>query len=246
MARKERAGKTVYLYEPLYNKLTPTTYKEIAGWLGVEPSTVKSYAAKRLYHHKLEAYILNAKPNVTAKRDMNTKLKVKGEVWKKTSIHGLKVSNLGRFKGTNIYGNEYFVLSNMVNGSMYIIYKGKTMNARTFVYKAFVGTIKEGNQVFVKNEPKHNIGADNLMQMTFDEYVSRMNRKKRCKPVVFLDENGELIDEYKSTVQAAEETLYDRKMISKVCKGELKVPYTVGYANAFMWADEYYEKEGIC
>ncbi|UXU72922.1 hypothetical protein MUA23_05450 [Mammaliicoccus sciuri] len=241
-----RKKKTVYIYEPLYNKLTPTTYKEIAGWLGISHRSVKDYGVKKLYHHKIRAYILNEKPNVTAKREMNFKLKVKDEIWKKTNIHGLKVSNFGRFKAINIYGNEYFILPNMVKGSVYIIYKGETMSARNIVYKAFVGPIKEGNQVFVKNEPKHNIGADNLMQMTFDEYVARMNRKKRCKPVVFLDENGQLIDEYKSTVQAAEETLYDRKMISKVCKGELKVPYTVGYANAFMWADEYYEKEGIC
>lgn len=246
MARKERAGKTVYLYEPLYNKLTPTTYKEIAGWLGAEPSTVKSYGAKGLYHHKLDAYILNEKPGVAKRRRINEKFNAKGEIWKISSIHGLKVSNYGRFIGTDSYGNEHFILPHMVNSSTYIVFKNKTRNARNIVYTTFVGKIKEGNQVFIKNEPKNNIGADNLMQMTINEYTTLLNRTNKCKAVVYLNEKGELIDEFKSTVQAAEYTLYDRMAISRVCRGEIKVPYSIGYANAFMWADEYYEKEGIC
>src|SRR5699024_7938165 len=244
--RKERRGKTVYLYEPLYNKLTPTTYKEIAGMLNVEHSTVKSYGHKELFHHGLQAYVFPDKPSIKLRRQLNEEFIADDEVWRKSKIYGLKVSSLGRFKGINQNGKEQFILPHMVNGSVYVIYRNKTMNARKIVYETFIGKVKEGNQVFLKNYPKHNIGADNLVQMTSYEYNARLTSKRKSKPVVLLGENGEFIKEFRSTVHASKETYYDRTVISKVCRGHVKVPRSIGYANAFMWADDYYEKEGIC
>lgn len=246
MARKERAGKTVYLYEPLYNKLKPTTYKEIAKILGVEHSTAKSYGAKGLYHHKLDAYILKDKPTITKKREMNENIVVDDEVWKETKIKGLLVSNYGRFKGMKPSGKYSWILTQRLNKSYYIYYNSKMYSARYLVYETFIGKVKDGNKLYFKNKNDKSLKPENLIQTTFVEYAKKINSKTQGRPVVFLNEDGDLIDEYRSIRQASRANYVDRRTISNMCNKKNKKSLAMGYANAFMWADEYYEKEGIC
>lgn len=246
MVRKERAGKIVYLYEPLTNKLIPTTYKEIAGWLGVEPSSVKSYAAKKLYHHKLDACILQNKPSLKDRRIMNFEMRFDDEQWRKTEIENIEISSKGRVRNISKKGYMGVLLVNRRNRNFTVRYKGKEISANRLAYKAFIGNIPNGYSVSTKNGIKGDIRPENLMIKKTAELMIKKAVESRNKPVVFLDEQGNVIDEYKNLTTASEATFYSRDTISRTCNGQLKIPRTVGYANAFMWADVYYEKEGIC
>lgn len=246
MTRKERAGKTVYLYEPLCNKLTPTTYKEIAGWLGVEPSTVKSYAAKKLYHHKIVAYILNEKPTVKEKRKMIFDLKLTDEQWRKTNIPNIEISSYGRVRNTTKSNEKSVILISENDRKLIFRYNGKGINVKKLVYEAFVGKIPKNHVLINKNGIRGDLTPSNLKPVLLMDIAIKVNKERMNKPVVCLDEQGNVIEEYKSIIQASEQTYLSIDIISRICRGVTKMPFSIGYANAFMWADEYYEKEGIC
>ncbi|WP_204206117.1 hypothetical protein [Mammaliicoccus sciuri] len=246
MTRKERAGKIVYLYEPLYNKLTPTTYKEIAGWLGVEHSTVKSYAAKKLYHHKIAAYILNEKPTVAEKKKMIFDFKLDDEQWRKTNIPNIEISSYGRVRNTTKSNEKSVILTSKSDRKIIFRYNGKGINVKKMVYETFVGKIPKNHVLVSKNGIREDLSPGNLKPVLLMATSIKANKERMNKPVVYLDQQGNVIEEYKSIKHASEQTYVSVDIISRVCRGITKLPYSIGYANAFMWADEYYEKEGIC
>nr|WP_263313637.1 HNH endonuclease [Mammaliicoccus sp. Marseille-Q6498] len=244
--RKERTGKTIYMYEPLYNKLTPTTYKEIAGWLGVGNDTAKSYGAKKLYHHKIQAYILKDKPTVTDKKKMIFDMKYDDEQWRKTPYENIEISSKGRVRNISREGYKSIVMIKKNKRDISFFYENKRVNIRRLMYETFIGSIPNGYVVTSKSSVREDISPENLKLMKLKEIMIKKSISAVSKPVVFLDERGNFIDEYKNVVTASEDTFYDKNTIGRVCNGQIKVPRTVGYANAFMWADEYYEKVGVC
>lgn len=170
----------------------------------------------------------------------------KYEEWKDIpNFEGYQVSNLGRIRSlprqtNNQFGKKERILKPWINRNGYYLiglYKQsirKEYSVHRLVYEAFNGSIPEGLQVNHINEIKTDNRLSNLNLMTPKENINfgthnervakKMTNGKLSKPVLQIDLEGNVIKEWKSTMQAERESnnFYKNQNISSCCNGKLK------------------------
>ncbi|MCJ1656710.1 HNH endonuclease [Staphylococcus sp. NRL 18/288] len=231
----------VYMWEPLFNRLTRISTEYAHKVLGVSPSMLTRYVNNQTYNRKLQCYFVRNELSVKEKRQLIQKLELPNEIWRETKLEGLYASDYARFKAKTKTGYRYYFVFNQ-KGYPNIKYKGKHYRANRLVYEAFYGHLNKDEVVYSKNGFKYDVRASNLAKTTREELGGITGHKGKRKGIVFVSEKGELLDEFKSTRQAEAITLYNRQTINDCCNNSRNAYHTIGY-RAFMWADEFYNGE---
>lgn len=229
--------KPLYMWEPIFNKLTEITTEYANDVLNVDPTAVTKYVNNQNYQERIKCFFTRHPLTVAEKRKLIQKLEFKNEYWREC-LPGLFVSNEGRFKGRTKTGYTSY-LPYLNKNLMVIKYKKKEYNVKRIVYKAFYGNLSDVEVVHSKNGIKQDFRPDNLIKLTKEEAGKKTGYKAKRKGIVFVDEHGALLNEFKSTRDAERVTLYNRQTINECCKDKRKCYYSIGY-RAFMWADDYY------
>lgn len=229
----------VYMWEPLFNRLTRISTEYAHKVLGIIPSSLTRYIQNRTYNQKLECYFIREPLSVKEKRQLIQQIEIPNEVWRETRLEGLYVSDHARFRAkTNTGWRYYFVFSQ--KGYPSIKYQKKHYRANRLVYEAFYGNLDKDDVIHAKNGLKYDVRASNLEKTSREELGRLTGHKSKRRGVVFIGEHGELLDEFKSTREAEQVTLYNRQTICDSCNDTRNDYYSIGY-RAFMWADEYEE-----
>ena len=97
------------------------------------------------------------------------------------------------------------------------------------VYETFIGDIPKGYDVHHKDHNKHNNYVGNLELIEKRKHCIRHNKDRAeaarnvlSKKVIQFTLNNEFIAEYPSTIEAARQTGFNQRNISKACNGKLK------------------------
>lgn len=220
----------ICLYEPFNHNIRKTTIKDLATLIGISKFTLYQHLNKPSYYKKLGCFLLKEKPRITTKRKLNELLNPKDEVWKFNKKYQLYVSNLGRFKNKN---NKYKVAHDE-NGPLMIIHNKKSYKAADIVYQTFIGELKEGHHAYPKNSLSKDINAENLYATTFSDYCSTKRPLCNAKPVLLVDTNNQIVEEFTSTVEAQNALYINRTAIANRCNKR-----HVENGLTFMWAKDY-------
>ncbi|OHO94495.1 hypothetical protein HMPREF2563_06960 [Staphylococcus sp. HMSC057G10] len=230
----------VYMWEPLFNRLTRISTEYAHTVLGVSPSMLTRYIQTQTFHNKLECYFIRYELSVKEKRRLIEQLELPNEIWRETKLEGLYVSDYARFKAKTKTGYRYYFTFNQ-KGYPNIKYKGKHYRANRLIYEAFYGKLGADEVVHAKNGLKYDVRASNLVKTSREELGRLTGHKSKRRGIVFIGENGELLNEFKSTRQAEAITLYNRQTICDCCNNSRQAYHSIGY-RAFMWSDEYYNE----
>lgn len=230
----------VYMWEPLFNRLTRISTEYAHTVLGVSPSMLTRYIQTQTYNKKLECYFTRYELSVKEKRRLIEKLELPNEIWRETKLEGLYVSDYARFKAKTKTGYHYYFTFNQ-KGYPNIKYKGKHYRANRLIYETFYGKLGANEVVHAQNGLKYDVRASNLVKTSREELGRLTGHKSKRRGIVFIGEKGELLNEFKSTRQAEAITLYNRQTIDACCNNSRQAYHSIGY-RAFMWADEYYNE----
>ena len=214
--------KTIYLYDPLTNIQTPTTYEELYQLTGINKKTL---TANKSYGYPIKSigcYITGEKIPLKNKRKWHELVQLEGEIWKVIKNSEYLVSNYGRVKIDN-----KFLLPQNKRGvlSVRIIRNNKVEQAyiSRLVYETFIGELKPGKYIIHKNKIATDNHFLNLAEMDRKKYYSSFNRKKACMPVVKINRmTGKILEEYDSVTQAAKQNFMDRNTMQIRVNGHKK------------------------
>lgn len=229
----------VYIWEPLFNRLTRISTEYAHKVLGIIPSSLTIYIQTRKYNKKLECYFTREPLSIKEKRQLIKKLEIPNEVWRETRLKGLYVSDHARFRKQTKNG-WYYYIPFLKKGVPFIQYKGFRGKANRLIYETFYGNLSANEVVYSKNLQKYDVRANNLEKTTRQELGRLTAHLSQRRGIVFIGKNGELLDEFKSSREAEQVTLYNRQTICDSCNDTRNDYYSIGY-RAFMWADEYEE-----
>ena len=158
------------------------------------------------------------------------------EIWKE--IPGCEgqyqASNFGRIRSLKY--NKVHILNPGRSGSGYYIVKlylnnvAKNLSIHRLVWIAFNGPIPEGLEINHRNEKKDDNSLANLELVTRKEnnnYGTRIARsaKKRSKPVIQLDKNGNFIKEWSCSQEIQRQLGYLASYIRSCCRNVLRTAY---------------------
>ncbi|WP_408021127.1 hypothetical protein [Staphylococcus epidermidis] len=233
--------KLLYIWEPIYNKITIVTkdyFKELIG----NKKSISSYIAnaikKETYLPKLNCYISKEPLTVSEKRKRIAKLKFKNEIWKESNLSGLFISNEGRFRRKTLTGYTY-TFPYLRKNHMTIKYQSNEYVVKRLVYQTFIGILENHERIYSKNGIKEDFRPSNLKKVSMTELGKLTGYKSKSKGIVHVSKEGKLIREFKSTREAERITLYNRQTINESCNNARKNYHSLGY-RAFLWSDEYY------
>lgn len=229
----------VYMWEPLFNRLTRISSEYAHEVLGVSPSSLTNYIQTRKYNQKLECYFIREPLSVKEKRQLIKQIEIPNEVWRETRLEGLYASDHARFRRKTKNG-WYYYIPFLKKDAPFIQYKDFYGKANRLIYEAFYGNLNANEVVYSKNLQKYDVRASNLEKTTRQELGNLTAHLSRRRGIVFIGKNGELLDEFKSAREAEKVTLYNRNTICECCNNLRKKYHSIGY-RAFMWADEYEE-----
>lgn len=220
----------IYVYEPFNHQIIETTVKDFANQIGISKMTIHQYLYKGMYYQKLGCYLLKEKPTLAKRKILNEQLNPKEEIWRFNEEYQLYVSNLGRFKNKE----GIYKFSSDVHGRITLFQEGKAYKAANIVYETFKGNIEAGLHAYPKNGIYNDIKADNLYIATFSEYCSTKRIAGRSKPVMLIDSNNNIIEEFTSTTEAQNYLYQDRSVIARKCNKRLEEN-----GLTYIWAKDY-------
>lgn len=234
MTRGKRP-RTLILYEPQFNHETKVTVKLLTEMLGVNESTVSKYVNERRVIKHINCYLFRDRPTVAEKRKLIRELKLKNEQWRESKLPNLYISNKGRFRAKTKTGWRYYFPYKFKN-TLQIKYKQKEYKANRLVYETWHGEIPENHCVYAKNGIKHEITASNLKLVTREELGKLTGYKSKSREVALLDDHGEIIEEFRSTREAARNLYVSHQAVSDSCNN--KWNSKAGGVYNFKWLEE--------
>lgn len=81
----------VYMWEPLFNRLTRISTEYAHKVLGIIPSSLTRYIQNKTYNQKLECYFVREPLSVKEKRQLIQQIEIPNEIWRETKLEGLYV-----------------------------------------------------------------------------------------------------------------------------------------------------------
>lgn len=223
----------IYLYDPITNLKSPTTYELLEGITGKKYETLASYKSKRLKLKEINAYIVDENITMLERRALVNKEIIKNEYWKK--IKGTDkyyISDYGRVKAVYKTKTNILMQFNKDNTSMIKIkINGKTdmYNVSHLVADAFL-TREEGKVLFHKDRDFSNNRASNLAYETKENVAKIFAGLANNTPVLKLDKDtNEILDSYESMAEAARANFLHKDGVYLVIHGRQKT------AGGFKW-----------
>lgn len=227
--------KTLILYEPQFNHETKVTVKLMMAMLGLSESRISRLVSDKTLIKKINCYLLKEKPTVAEKRKMIASLKFKDEAWRESKLPNLYISNKGRFRVQSKTGWRYYFPYKFKN-TIQIKYKQKEYKANRLVYETWHGEIPDEYCVYAKNGIKHEITASNLKVATREKLGRLTGYKSKSREVALLDDQGEVIEEFRSTREAARNLYVSHQTVSNSCND--KWDSKAGGVYNFKWLEE--------
>lgn len=232
----------LYLYNPLTNTKTATSYAEL------EEKTKYNKAAlqkAKLHTEKLAqngCYLIDETFTTKQRRELHANETFKNEVWLKVQGYDGRyyISNYGRVKAYyKSIKKAVFMLPNHDKSKLVIRLCGgdsrKTNHTiASLVAKHFIGPKMPGQVVTHKNGLYYDNFAGNLRYTTKAEVMK--HHASRSKPVIAIDSaTKKVVGEYRNTRIASQETFFSLRTVSRSC--QLSRPTESGIQ--FMYMDQY-------
>lgn len=231
-----RKPKTYYLFEAQFNHLYEIGYYEIAELLNIHFTGVSRYLKNNTLIKSINCYLLDHEPTVAEKRKMISELEYKDELWRESRLEDLCVSNKGRFRAKTKTGWRYYMPYKFKN-TIQIKYKRREYRAGRLVYEVWNGKLSDDYSVYTKNGITHEIEACNLGIATKEELGRLTGHKSKSKEVLLLDDDGNVIDEFRSTRAASRKLPISHSAISDCCNN--KWGSKAGGVYKLIYADDY-------
>lgn len=234
----------MYLYDPMSNKLVEMNIYDISEIAGVHISAVSRAGSSGTMLQSAKCFIFKNKPSAKEKLSRYEKLVLEEEYWLnvKGSDESYKISNYGRFKRI-IKDKEKFLLPYFRRGHMSVKIKFDCIYKEWRVDKLVAVHFLEdagqpGEVLYHKNGIKTDDYANNLAWISREKLGKLTGAKANSKAVVLVDkETMEIIDEYKSSREAARKLPYSHQSILDYCHGKLENKY----GDLFMFSECYEE-----
>lgn len=218
-----------YLYDPINNVKTPTTYKLLEGITGYSQASLASKKCRYQKLSNINSYLIDDNISKEKLYELMLKEKPKNEIWKivlNTRNH-YEISNYGRIK--RIYGNGRIkLLRPYIKHNKWLVIKidGKEVQIHKLVADAFLEQPK-GTVIYHKNN-RFNNHADNLGFKTRSELGKKFG--VNGVPVIKIDRvTGEILDSYDNMAEAGRDNYLSKETIRQAVAGELKT------AGGFIW-----------
>lgn len=128
----------------------------------------------------------------------------------------------------------------VINSQRAIISKNsRRVNIRRLAYETFRNTeVPKDMYVVSYNDIRTDIRPENLgIVRDLNTYGLKKARQVRRKPVAYIDEDGQVVEEFKSIKEAAKELLCHKETIRNICNGKQSGIITFGYKNAVMYIE---------
>ena len=218
-----------YLYDPINNVKTPTSYELLEGITGYSHDNL---ASKKCRHQKLKninSYLIDDKTTKEQLYELMLKETLKNEIWKRVlnTRNHYEISNYGRVK--RIYGNgKIKLLRPYIKHNNWLVIKidSKEIPVHKLVADAFLEQ-PQGTVIYHKNN-KFNNHADNLGFTTRSELGKKFGGNG--VPVIKIDKiTGEVLDTYENMAEAGRDNYLSKETIRQAIKGDLKT------AGGFIW-----------
>lgn len=218
-----------YLYDPINNVKTPTTYKLLEGITGYSQA---SLACKKCRYQKLSninSYLIDDNTSKEQLYELMLKEKPRNEIWKKVlnTRNHYEISNYGRVK--RIYRNGRIkLLRPYIKHNKWLVIKidNKESTVHKLVADAFLKQPK-GTVIYHKNN-RFNNHADNLGFKTRSELGKKFG--VNGVPVIKIDRvTDEILDSYDNMAEAGRDNYLSKETIRQAVAGELKT------AGGFIW-----------
>ena len=113
--------------------------------------------------------------------------------------------------------------------------KWKRVQISKLVADAFMGGTPPGMLRVHKNRMRHDNAVENIVFMTRAEAAKRY-RPGNTKSVAKVDADGNVVEIYKSSVEAAKKNYISQQAISRRCLGKVADPYNLDGCN-YVFAD---------
>ena len=103
--------------------------------------------------------------------------------------------------------------------------KSKTVPVKRLVVDAFMGGRKAGYRVIHKNGMKTDCAVENLAFVREEALGKMFGGVGKRKVVLKVDKNGDLLDVYSSSKEAAKKSFMSERQIERHCRGQVQNPF---------------------
>lgn len=220
------------------------TTRELSIYLGVDGNSIhrtcgqlKGQESK--FYSKHNTHVFIEKPNIKTRKRIVYALEYEHEKWYQTEIEDIMISSCGRVwdKRNHEYNQ---ILIPVINSNRAVIFKNKhRVNIRRLAYETFRNTeVPKDMYMISYNDIRTDIRPENLgIVRDVNTYGLKKARQVRRKPVAYIDEDGQVVEEFKSISEAAKELLCHKETIRNICNGKQTGTHTFGYKNAVMYIE---------
>ncbi|MDN6182802.1 MAG: hypothetical protein L0I92_08650 [Staphylococcus equorum] len=233
-----------YIFNCVTYEQKAMTTRELSIYLGIDSNSIhrtcgqlKGQESKCYSKDNIHVFI--EKPNIKTKKRIIYALEYEHEKWYQTEIEDIMISSCGRIwdKRNNGYNQ---ILIPTINSQRAIISKNsRRVNIRRLAYETFRNTeVSKDMYVVSYNDIRTDIRPENLgIVRDLNTYGLKKARQVRRRPVAYIDEDGQVVEEFKSIKEAAKELLCNKETIRNICNGKQSGIITFGYKNAVMYTE---------
>ena len=224
----------LYLYNPINNVKTKTSYELLEGITGRGYNNLASMKCKHRKLKELNCYIIDENFDEKTLHEFMMKEQPKDEIWKTVDLNQTYlISNHGRVK--RVYKNGFKLLTPYKkHGKRLVIKINNGEKIREYyiddlVAKAFL-ECEEGMCKYHKDGNIYNNHANNIGFITRKELGKISGHKSGNLPILKIDiETAKILDEYDSIREAGRENYISHESIRLCIKGKQKT------AGGFKW-----------
>lgn len=237
------------LYDPTNNVSTPITYEEVIVMTGLSSGNLASLKTKQRKIKSIGCYFLSNSITVAERKMLYEKEKYPDEAWKEIegSNGTFLISQYARVKRVYKTTTKFLLpFLRKQNGSLYVKVKFQGVYGKQklshLVAHHFVGKREKGQIVRHKNGIKTDDLAGNLEYICKRKLGKLTGYTSSSKPVLQLNEHGDVINEFRSAREAGRECFISYQTVLDYCNGnKVKKPQTGLF---FMFESNYVDQFG--